>query len=140
MNVNWKKGRLRGLETTSPDAATRLCRCPASGLAVVCWDWPGAHPQTEKSVLLLLSATRRRSNLDAGCQPLVAAGHAQASATSPSLDLIIVMDHLLSGVSSHSKHKRFSSQEKNEPRAQLIAISVAAYANMLRGGSLEYRL
>ena len=140
MNVNWKKGRLTGLETTSPDAATRSCRRPASGLSVVCWDWPGAYPQTEKSVLLLHSATHRRSNLDAGCQPHVAAGHAQASATSPSLDLIIAMDHLLSGVSWHSKHKRFSSQEKKEAKAQLIAIRIAAHANMLRGGSLEYRL
>jgi hypothetical protein len=81
-------------------------------------------------VLFLLSATHRRSNLNAGCQPLVAAGHAQASATSPSFVLIIAMDHLLSGVSSHSKHKRFSSQGKSEAKAQLIAIRIAAHANM----------
>ena len=52
--------------------------------------------------------------------------HAQASATSPSLSLIIALDHLLSGVSSHSKHKPFSSQEKNEAKAQLIVISCIA--------------
>jgi hypothetical protein len=32
------------------------------------------------------------------------------------------MDHLLSGVSSHSKGESFSSQEKSEEKAQLIAI------------------
>jgi hypothetical protein len=53
-------------ETTSPDAAARSCRRQTSGLAVVCWDWPGAYPLTEKSALFLLSATHRRSNLDAG--------------------------------------------------------------------------
>jgi hypothetical protein len=90
MNVNWKNGRTARSGATSPDGATRLGRCPASGLSVVCWDWPGAYPQTEKSVLFLLSATHRRSNLDAGCQPHGAAGHARASATSPSLVLIML--------------------------------------------------
>lgn len=95
-----EKGNACGLETTSPDAATRLDRCPASGLSVVCWDWPGADPHTEEeSVLFLLSATHRRSNLNAGCRPRSAAAYPQASATSPSLVLVILLDHLLSGVS-----------------------------------------
>ena len=38
--------------------------------------------------------------------------HAQASATSPSLSLIIALDHLLSGVSSHSSRSFFGVKKK----------------------------
>ena len=37
----------------------------ASGLAVDCWDWPVAYPQTAMSVLFLLQQRNWRSNLDA---------------------------------------------------------------------------
>src|SRR5258706_16421159 len=38
--------------------------------------------------------------------------HAQASATSPSLSLIIALDHLLSGVSSHTSRSFFGVKKK----------------------------
>jgi len=37
----------------------------ASGLAVDCWDWPVAYPQTAMSVLFLLQQRNWRSDLDA---------------------------------------------------------------------------
>ena len=37
----------------------------ASGLAVDCWDWPVAYPQTAMSALFLLQQRNWRSNLDA---------------------------------------------------------------------------
>ena len=45
---------------------------------------------------------------------VVRLSHAQAAATSPDLKLIIALDHLLSGVTTDSKHYRFSCQEKSE--------------------------
>ena len=42
--------------------------------------------------------------------------HAQASATSPSLSLIIALDHLLSGVRSHSSRSVFCVKKKVRPK------------------------
>jgi hypothetical protein len=55
----------RSIGTTSPGAATRLNRSPASGLAVDCRDWPVAYPQTAMSALFLLQQRNWRSNLNA---------------------------------------------------------------------------
>jgi hypothetical protein len=52
------------------------------------------------------------ANLDAKGQPHRAADHAQASATSPSLNLIIALDHLLSGVSRIVSTRLFGVKEK----------------------------
>jgi hypothetical protein len=90
MNVNWKREDGRVLKQQAP--TRRLDRIGAlrRGLRWSVGISPGPTRILKKSVLFLLSATHRRSNLNAGCQPLVAAGHAQASATSPSFVLIIL--------------------------------------------------
>ena len=88
MSIGKESARRSG--NNKPRHGDSIISVPASGLAVVCWDWPGAYPQTEKSALFLLSAAHRRSSLDAGVSAARAAGHAQASATSPSVVLIIL--------------------------------------------------
>ena len=109
MSIEKRKKRL--VLITGNDKPRRDSIGHASGLAVDCWDWPVAYPQTAMSALFLLQHGIG-GVISTPVSAARAAGHAQASATSPSVSLIIALDHLLSGVSSHSKGESFSSQEK----------------------------
>jgi len=89
MNVNWKSGCREHWKQQAPTRRLDYVGALRRGFRWSVGIGPGPTLILKKSVLFLLSATHRRSNLDAGCQPRGAAGHAQASATSPSLVLII---------------------------------------------------
>jgi hypothetical protein len=102
----------RPLKTTSPGAANRFAiGARRRGLRWTVGIGPWPIRDTRLSVLLLQS-TANVIGLSVQCQPHGAAGHAQASATSPGLRLIIALDHLLSGVNSHSSICHFHVKKK----------------------------
>ena len=103
---------------------------PASALAVDCWDWPGAYPQIRDERCSSCFSNATGGVISTPCVSRSRGQPTQASATSPSLSLIIALDHLLSGVKPHSKRTVFHCQEKSESQAQLIAVSVGQYANI----------
>ena len=88
--------------------------------------WPIRKNWNERAAPAISNIARRALPKNARISRSRAAGHAQASATSPGLILIIALDHLLSGVTPHTKRKYFSSQVKSELSrdkfAQLIAM------------------
>jgi len=71
-------------KATSPDAAL-----PASGLAVDCWDWPVAYPLLRDERAAPASATQFGGVFSTPVSAACTASHAQASATSPGLNIIM---------------------------------------------------
>lgn len=87
----------------SPDAAASIWRT-ASGLAVDCWDWPGAIRILRSGRAALQSATNRQPH--ASGWPRSGLSHLTWSETYHALD------HLLSGVARIVSTRRFQVKKK----------------------------